>query len=1175
MALVGEAHILVKAITTGVQKDIDNAFSGADSVGEKAGRNAASGFSRGFGNNTDGQVIFRKFYTAKEIKVFKKARQDFLDLAAKGYVVSVAVTALTGAIGSLVGGLGVLALTVTAAAGPALLGLVGTLGAVAVAAAVLVTVFKGVGDALKAQGDAADGAAEREKAYARATRDLEDAKYNYAETEKEVAKRVKAAADAITDAADAEVDAKIAVENAERAYQDSVEATKEALEDVTKAREDAKEAIQQLRFELEGGVISEKKARLEFEKARDSLQRVQDLPPNSRARREAELAFAEADLNLRRAIDKNGDLRKKTAQANKEGINGNKGVINAEKALIKARQSQNDAEIAAFKATKDLTKATQELNAAKEYAKKNGELEKKNMRDMELAQRAVTDATQAQADALKSNGVDAYAEAMAKLSPEAQKFVEAMKPIKEELKELRLLMQDAFFKNFTDAITGLANTYIPLLTPSLVALAEELGKVAGYFKTVFTTPEKQAEIKKIFDDMVIVVGNLGTAFVDFAAGLTTLAAEFSPYMVEFSAFIKKKAEAFKNSIEEKKASGELKDTLEKLTNVVRDLGTIFGNTFSTLGNLLSAATGPGSGGQLLLDYLIDVTAKWEKLTAGGDENSGLKTFILDLATNFTKLADVVGLLVIEILKIAASEGFGQFLDKLKEAIPIIGDVAGKITEALPAFGDFVISLAKFIALVVDAAPIQLFFNILSTALDALVFVLNNPVGKAFLALTGLLLAASVGFNKLAAGVTFYKNSIMGSIANIKDMKQSISDALIVVKAKAGAMLTAAKNSKIYAAGQKILNAVLNASPIMKIVTIALLLIGALVALYKNNEKFREIVDKVWNAIKEVIETVVDAVMGYFDKIIEIGKAIWDPILDGLKFIWDAVEAYFKLIFGFWKAIVEIFIGIGLIIWDWLSEKIIEIWDKVTGYWNNTIMPFVTAIVKKVVDAGAAVWNWISDKLTEMWGKVTAYWDKTVMPFVSGIVKNVKDKAGAVWDFISDAISTAWGKVTGFFDTKIYPFIKGIKKAVTEAASGVWDGLKSGLSGVVNFIIDRLNNVIDGINWAIRQANKVKIGKDIDQLDRIPPVKLAMGGIVRPTPGGTLAMIGEAGRPERVEPLDPDGLSKRDKAMIQFLSGNAGGGGINITVNPSPGMDERELAALVSRQLAFQLRKGAA
>ena len=101
-----------------------------------------------------------------------------------------------------------------------------------------------------------------------------------------------------------------------------------------------------------------------------------------------------------------------------------------------------------------------------------------------------------------------------------------------------------------------------------------------------------------------------------------------------------------------------------------------------------------------------------------------------------------------------------------------------------------------------------------------------------------------------------------------------------------------------------------------------------------------------------------------------------------------------------------------------------------------------------------------------------------------------------------------------------------------------------------------------------------IGGNQYQLAQIPRINLASlaeGGIVMPSMGGTIARIGEAGRPERVEPLDPDGLSKRDKAMIDRLSG----GGIQITVNPSPGMDERELAALVSRQLAFQLRKGAA
>jgi hypothetical protein len=72
----------------------------------------------------------------------------------------------------------------------------------------------------------------------------------------------------------------------------------------------------------------------------------------------------------------------------------------------------------------------------------------------------------------------------------------------------------------------------------------------------------------------------------------------------------------------------------------------------------------------------------------------------------------------------------------------------------------------------------------------------------------------------------------------------------------------------------------------------------------------------------------------------------------------------------------------------------------------------------------------------------------------------------------------------------------------------------------------------------------------------------------------MALIGEAGKAERVEPLDADGLSKRDKAMIDFMSGGARGG-TTINVYPSAGMDERQLAELVSRKLAQTMRKGAA
>lgn len=89
------------------------------------------------------------------------------------------------------------------------------------------------------------------------------------------------------------------------------------------------------------------------------------------------------------------------------------------------------------------------------------------------------------------------------------------------------------------------------------------------------------------------------------------------------------------------------------------------------------------------------------------------------------------------------------------------------------------------------------------------------------------------------------------------------------------------------------------------------------------------------------------------------------------------------------------------------------------------------------------------------------------------------------------------------------------------------------------------------------------------------VKMARGGIVPATPGGMLALIGEAGRSERVTPLDNQGRSATEVEMLNVLKQMAAqrsGGGDTFNVFPAPGMNERELAGRVSRQVAIQHRR---
>jgi hypothetical protein len=76
-----------------------------------------------------------------------------------------------------------------------------------------------------------------------------------------------------------------------------------------RALRDARKELKDLRFDLEGAVLSEKEAAIELEKARTQLAMAQDLPPDNMVRREAELAYQRADLNYRRAKSRVNDLQ--------------------------------------------------------------------------------------------------------------------------------------------------------------------------------------------------------------------------------------------------------------------------------------------------------------------------------------------------------------------------------------------------------------------------------------------------------------------------------------------------------------------------------------------------------------------------------------------------------------------------------------------------------------------------------------------------------------------------------------------------------------------------------------------------------------------------------------------------------------------------------------------------
>jgi len=1024
VAVVGDAYVVVRAITTGVEKDIKNAFKGTDRIGDQAGNDVGRSFQKGFRRGGDGKSMFGNL-----IKSSVAAKERFSSLTRAGYALAPALTALGGIIGVLGTSLLSLGSIISAATLPALAVLGQSLTAVAQAAITLKLAFSGVGKAIQAGTKAKKTGAKESKALEKAEDRLERAQRDLA--------------DAYEDAATREVKAKQAITDAEK--------------ELSKAREQAIEDLQQIGFESEDAAIAEQKAALELEKARESLARVSDLPPNSRARKEAELAFAQADLNYRKAIDANNDLKKTEAKNAELAKKGPQALIDGQENVVAAIKAEEDAR-----------------NSYNETIKDN--------------ERAILSATEARDDAaeavddIKNNAAatDAYADALADLSKEARAFAEYMvNTFIPALKDLKAAAGEELFPKLETALENLRTKLFPALIPLLKETGGVIGDIAIKFSEAITKGENLERLERIWKSNNTVLTNFGDAAINLYESFLILLDTARPLTEEFSKWIATLTGGWKETLKADEASGKLNEKFQTARGILKDLGKIFGNVFGGLGKIISANVGPGSGGQIFLDYLKEVTGRFKNITE--IDGKPLKEFFAGAAENGTKLLDLLGNIAGGFINMADNEGLGVFLTQLNTVVDIFQRVGENLDASLPAFGGFLIEFARFIELVTEAGSITVFFNTLKTAFVFLNDFLRSELGQRILTLTAQVLPLLAAFGLIAKVGGFFGRVVLGSLLQILKPLQLVGTGFSMLSAATGIAL----------------------GPLIAIAAAIAAVVAIFIGAYQNSEKLREAIGFLIGILKDV----------FIDTFNDVKGAIADAFpQDSISSLKDTLK------------------DVG----DFLSVTLIPVFGFVASAITGTLggaIKGVIYIIKGIIDAFQAVVN-----------------------FIKGVLRLLRGDFDGAGQAFGQAFTKAWGVVTNLFKAAVSVF-----------------------AGPLNGVISAINSVFSKINIKIPDWVPIFGGKtfSIPPIPKITFSNMADGGIVRPSAAGTFARLAEAGRSERVEPLDPTGLSVRDRAIIDRLSGGGAGKEVVINVYPSEGMDEKELAAIVSRQIAFATRRGAA
>ena len=1015
MAVVGTASIIVRAITTGAGDDIARFFQGSGKISNKAGKSFGDEFLRGFNKSVDVNVFSR---VARGLNTMapgaQAAREQFQALSKAGYTLGPAITVIIGAISALIG---------------SLVSLVGAAGGAAATLVVLGNVFAGFGLAMLSAKIALGGVMEAlgkmgqaGASAIRSTRAVEQAQQSLALVLERNQESIINANNRITDA--------------QLNLNDALEAGREEL--------------QQLAFQAERTALAERGAALDLERAREELARVQDLPPNSRLRREAELAFAQAELQYREALDANADIAAEQERYVESGVEGTQQVINARRQLAEA-----EADLA------------------------------RTVRDGLRAQIQAEQALQEARESATAAGSNPY-EGLTKSQKEFVKEVYKLKPLFDDVQEQ---VAAAFLPLLGGAIKTFATKVLPSIGDGLAVIAGALGDAAVRFADFLASSEGMELINKFFENSAKLIPPMADAFGLLMQIFIRLINAAAPIAEEFVGFVKESFDSFNEYLKDIDGDGTLNQFFTDASETAKAFGDLIGEVFEAIGNIIGVNIGADSPGTQFVVWMAEGLEKMNELNGTAEGQNKLSDYFAAVNDNTQKVLSSLGSLFGVFTDLGANPAIGETFAIFQEGEPFLKSIVDKVVEGAPSFATMVNEFLRLMDGLTDTESIIAFNDTLGAIFGTIADIVESELFQKVFNFVSPILASILAITTLVSILTFFGNVVLAGLATTMSL---VGTALGTIFA----------------------------SPIMLGIA---LLVAAFVTLYNTSDQFRAFVDGVFAYTMTSFGNIFETLQGILAPFIEAVIRLWQdailPLVESLSYFLLPILAGLAIAIGYVATIVAaVFVPVFTVLIDIVAE----------------VIKFITNFVDFLRGVVGGVIAIFSGDLNRGFKLIFG----SLAMFLVGIIDML---VNAITSTINGVIDIINGLIRTFTKSEFANFLRDITGGTINITGG--------------FVIPKIPK--------LNLAGAVKSG-----------IGLATGGTVFPQSGGVLATIAEAGKPERVEPLDSSGLSRRDRAMIEMLAGDKGQGSpINITVNPSPGMDERALAGAVSQEITKLMRKG--
>lgn len=564
-----------------------------------------------------------------------------------------------------------------------------------------------------------------------------------------------------------------------------------------------------------------------------------------------------------------------------------------------------------------------------------------------------------------------------KISVMSAKFDEASKKVSELSKQF----------NESVAKTGASSKETQELAKKLDEAEKEASKAKkaldSYNSEVEETEEKTEKASSGLSDFASKLGKglstavtaantaiigLGTAAINSYSEFEQLAGGASKIFDEMS--------QTKILDDARNAYKELGLSMNEYLAVINDVGATFAQTMGDeagyevarkgLQAISDYASGTGKNVDVLSDKFTMITRSTASYQSIADQFSGI---LPATSAGFLEQAQAAGFLedsYKSLTEVPIAEYQQAVTDMLEKGVADLGLANNTVLESKTTISGSLAAMKAaadnfLVALVDDNADVGESFGVLASSVGSF---LDNVIPKIWDFIGSL---GPVG--PLLAGITAALGAFHAAVSISKVVGMAVAAFEAYRKANEGATVA-----------QWLLNAAMNANPIVLVVTLIAGLVAAIVTLWNTNEEFRNAIISAWEAIRETASSVFTAVASFFTETIPNAfQSMIDWIREGISsFISIGSEILTGIYNGIVSSIQSLYEAAKTIILT-LAENIIgaENLEKLIslgGELINALSEGIENVVAELVSVGEKVVESIKSGISSAWGGLVSWFN---------------------------------------------------------------------------------------------------------------------------------------------------------------------------------------------------------